>query len=111
MKRIILLIALIAIAVVGVAQDKRQKMWKDTIYEEFPIKLKTGKEIMFRTGTPIEVSNRKYYYGEVSLSRQEYRELISYDPNALKAYTASIAYEVFEDIFIVPMCVGTVYAS
>ena len=109
MKRITLLIALVAVVVVGAAQNKRQKMWTDTIYEEFPIILKTGKEILFRTGTPLGFNNRKYYYGEVSLSRQEYRELLSYEPSALKAYNAYIAYEVLGDIFGIPLCVGTVY--
>lgn len=64
-------------------QGEPMPTWQDTIYEEFPVLLKTGKEIMYRTGTQLLVMNGKVFYGDVQLEKKEWEELLS---NCEEAY-------------------------
>ncbi len=67
--------------------------WGDTLYEEFPIRLKTGKELILRTGTPLDAHSGVAYYGDVRLKNKEYAELLSYCDEAYSIYQEAKRYE------------------
>lgn len=58
-------------------QGESAPTWDNTEYVEFPIRFKTGKEIMYRTGTQLTIEQGKVYYRDVRLKEKEYKEFLS----------------------------------
>jgi hypothetical protein len=74
-------------------------IWGNTEHEEFTIRFKTGKELVYQSGTLLEIRNNNTYYGSVQLNKKEYAELLSYCPEAYYIYKNSRKYNSRANVF------------
>ena len=85
-------------------QGESAPTWDNTEYVEFPIRFKTGKEIMYRTGTQLTIEQGKVYYGDVRLKEKEYKEFLSLcDGGAYQLYEEAKRCEKWMIAMIIPV--------
>lgn len=86
--------------------------WDDGEMENYTIVLKTGKEIVFHAGTPLEVINNNIYYGAEELTVKEYKDLLRQTcPTAYHYEKQAKTYENITMALVIPALVFMGYGT